>query len=92
MWLLVSFLQEQVANRPEAFQKSPALCSCPPGGQPSEDPVCHLPQPVTLTKAVRDRLSLIHQITSPRAVSVPWGEGVTSASLPHVEFSLRLLF
>ncbi|NXF35192.1 WDR90 protein, partial [Nyctibius bracteatus] len=35
----------------------------------SEDPV-H--QPVTLTKAVRDRLSLVHQITSPKAVSAPW--------------------
>lgn len=92
MWLFVSFLREQVANRPEGFQKSPALSSCHPGGKPSEDPVRQLPQPVTLTKAVRDRLSLIHQITSPRAVSVPWREGVTSAFLPHMEFSLRLLF
>ncbi|NWZ18646.1 WDR90 protein, partial [Asarcornis scutulata] len=58
----------------DSIQKS---CSSPAaGGQPSEDPVCQLPQPVTLTKAVRDRLSLIHQITSPRAVSVPWREGV----------------
>ncbi|KAF1471371.1 WD repeat-containing protein 90, partial [Pygoscelis antarcticus] len=38
----------------------------------SEDPIQQLPQPVTLTKAVRDRLSLIHQITSPKAVSAPW--------------------
>ncbi|KAK0687682.1 WDR90 protein, partial [Pygoscelis papua] len=38
----------------------------------SEDPVQQLPQPVTLTKAVCDRLSLIHQITSPKAVSAPW--------------------
>ncbi|KAM6407489.1 WD repeat-containing protein 90 [Rhynochetos jubatus] len=45
--------------------------SCPgpaAGGQVSEDPVCQLPQTVTLTKAVRDRLSLIHQITSPKAM------------------------
>ncbi|NXA30062.1 WDR90 protein, partial [Ibidorhyncha struthersii] len=38
----------------------------------SEDPIRQLPQPVTLTKAVRDRLSLIHQITSPKAVSTLW--------------------
>ncbi|NWH17989.1 WDR90 protein, partial [Grus americana] len=51
------------------IQKS---CSDPAaGGQVSEDPVCQLPQPVTLTKAVRDRLSLIHQITSTKAVSMP---------------------
>ncbi|XP_051487835.1 WD repeat-containing protein 90 isoform X1 [Apus apus] len=37
--------------------------SCP-GGQVLEEPVHQLPQ---LTKAVRDRLSLIHQITSPKA-------------------------
>ncbi|NWX47793.1 WDR90 protein, partial [Steatornis caripensis] len=46
--------------------------SCPGAAAVSEDPVCPLPQPVTLTKAVRDRLSLIHQITGPKAVSVPW--------------------
>ncbi|NXT90498.1 WDR90 protein, partial [Anhinga rufa] len=46
--------------------------SCPGPAAVSEDPVCQLPQPVTLTKAVRDRLSLIHQITSPKAVSAPW--------------------
>ncbi|NXV45983.1 WDR90 protein, partial [Uria aalge] len=40
---------------------------CPGPAAVSEDP-----QPVTLTKAVRDRLSLIHQITSPKAVSAPW--------------------
>ncbi|NXP43883.1 WDR90 protein, partial [Heliornis fulica] len=38
----------------------------------SEDPSCRLTQPVMLTKAVRDRLSLIHQITSPKTVSAPW--------------------
>ncbi|NXK22164.1 WDR90 protein, partial [Arenaria interpres] len=41
--------------------------SCPAPAAVSEDP-----QPVTLTKAVRDRLSLVHQITSPKAVSAPW--------------------
>ncbi|NXK11418.1 WDR90 protein, partial [Herpetotheres cachinnans] len=46
--------------------------SCPGLAAVSEDPVCQLPQPVTLTKAVRDRLSLIHQITSPKAVSALW--------------------
>ncbi|NXI39050.1 WDR90 protein, partial [Galbula dea] len=38
----------------------------------SEDPVHQLSQPVMLTKAVRDRLSLIRQITTPKAVSAPW--------------------
>ncbi|KAM6299212.1 WD repeat-containing protein 90 [Aegotheles albertisi] len=45
--------------------------SCPgpaAGDQVSEDPIHQLPQPVMLTKAVRDRLSLIHQITSPKAM------------------------
>ncbi|NXJ32215.1 WDR90 protein, partial [Ciconia maguari] len=51
----------------DSIQKS---CSGP--AAVSEDPVRQLPQPVTLTKAVRDRLSLIHQITSPKAVSAPW--------------------
>ncbi|NXE85037.1 WDR90 protein, partial [Cochlearius cochlearius] len=46
--------------------------SCPGPAAVWEDPVRQLPQPVTLTKAVRDRVSLIHQITSPRAVSAPW--------------------
>lgn len=50
-----------VSEKPQPFS------SCHPGGQVSKDP-----QPVTLTKAVRDRLSLIHQITSPKAVSAPW--------------------
>ncbi|NXY82188.1 WDR90 protein, partial [Alcedo cyanopectus] len=44
------------------------ICSGPAAA--SEDPVCQLPQMVTLTKAVQDRLSLVHQITSPRAVSL----------------------
>ncbi|NXK55551.1 WDR90 protein, partial [Chauna torquata] len=51
----------------DSIQKS---CSGPAAA--SEDPVRQLPQLVTLTKAVRDRLSLIQQITSPKAVSVPW--------------------
>ncbi|NXX23231.1 WDR90 protein, partial [Podargus strigoides] len=46
--------------------------SCPTPAAASEDPVCQLPQLVTLTKAVRDRLSLVHRITSPKAVSAPW--------------------
>ncbi|NWX15073.1 WDR90 protein, partial [Aegotheles bennettii] len=48
--------------------------SCPGPAAVSEDPIHQLPQPVTLTKAVRDRLSLIHQITSPKAVSALWGK------------------
>ncbi|NXN37208.1 WDR90 protein, partial [Rhinoptilus africanus] len=40
---------------------------CPGPAAVSEDA-----QPVTLTKAVRDRLSLVHQITSPKAVSAAW--------------------
>ncbi|NWQ91109.1 WDR90 protein, partial [Burhinus bistriatus] len=46
--------------------------SCPGPVAVSEDSIRQLPQPVTLTKAVRDRLSLIHQITSPKAVSALW--------------------
>ncbi|NXL37215.1 WDR90 protein, partial [Glaucidium brasilianum] len=46
--------------------------SCASPAAVLEDPVHQLPQPVTLTKAVRDRLSLIHQITSPKAVSALW--------------------
>ncbi|XP_072205152.1 WD repeat-containing protein 90 isoform X2 [Excalfactoria chinensis] len=34
----------------------------------SEEPLGQLPQPVMLTKAVRDRLSLVQQVTSPKAV------------------------
>ncbi|XP_009951241.1 PREDICTED: WD repeat-containing protein 90, partial [Leptosomus discolor] len=55
--------------------------SCP-GGQVSEDPVCQLPQPVTLTKAVRDRLSLVHQITSPKAM--PRRCPVITKNIPEV--------
>ncbi|NXJ80329.1 WDR90 protein, partial [Trogon melanurus] len=46
--------------------------SCPSPEAVLEDSVHQLPQPVTLTKVVRDRLSLVHQITSPEAVSAPW--------------------
>ncbi|NWI66893.1 WDR90 protein, partial [Todus mexicanus] len=46
--------------------------SCPTPMAALEDPIHQLPQPVTLTKAVQDRLSLIQQITSPKAVSAPW--------------------
>lgn len=51
------------------FPKSPTCSFCHPGDQVSEDPVHQPPQLVMLTKAVRDRLSLVHQITSPKAVS-----------------------
>ncbi|NWS64489.1 WDR90 protein, partial [Chunga burmeisteri] len=46
--------------------------SCPGPVAVSEDPIHQLLQPVMLTKAVCDRLSLIHQITSPKAVSALW--------------------
>ncbi|NXL87218.1 WDR90 protein, partial [Alectura lathami] len=48
--------------------------SCSSPAAASEEPLRQLPQPVMLTKAVRDRLSLVRHITSPRAVSVPWTE------------------
>ncbi|NWU90787.1 WDR90 protein, partial [Upupa epops] len=38
----------------------------------SEDPFCQLPQQVMLTKTVCDHLSLIPQITNPKAVSSSW--------------------
>ncbi|XP_074454129.1 WD repeat-containing protein 90 isoform X1 [Larus michahellis] len=50
------------------------------GGQVSKDP-----QPVTLTKAVRDRLSLIHQITSPKAM--PRRRPVITRSIPEVHLT-----
>lgn len=53
-----------------AFPGSPISSSCHPGGQTPEDPIQQ--QPVALTSAVRDRLSLIQQITSPKAVSASW--------------------
>ncbi|XP_064318212.1 WD repeat-containing protein 90 isoform X4 [Phalacrocorax carbo] len=62
--------------------------SCPgpvAGGQVLEDPVHQLPQPVTLTKAVRDRLSLIHQITSPKAM--PHRCPVMTKSIPEVHLA-----
>ncbi|XP_049647753.1 WD repeat-containing protein 90 isoform X1 [Accipiter gentilis] len=55
------------------------------GGQVSGDPLCQLPQPVTLTKAVRDRLSLIHQITSPKAM--PRRCPVITKSIPEVNLT-----
>ncbi|NWQ78392.1 WDR90 protein, partial [Columbina picui] len=51
----------------DSIQKS---CSGPVAV--SKDPVHQPPQSVMLTKAVRDRLSLVHQITSPKAVSALW--------------------
>ncbi|NWU72761.1 WDR90 protein, partial [Pterocles burchelli] len=47
-------------------------CSSGEAGWVLEDPIQQMSQPVTLTKAVRDRLSLVQQITSPKAVSAPW--------------------
>ncbi|XP_074014459.1 WD repeat-containing protein 90 [Numenius arquata] len=59
----------------DSIQKS---CPAPAaGGQVSEDP-----QPVMLTKAVRDRLSLVHQITSPKAM--PRRCPVITKSIPEV--------
>ncbi|XP_061849594.1 WD repeat-containing protein 90 isoform X2 [Colius striatus] len=50
----------------DSIQKS---CASPAaGGQSPADPGCQLPQPGALAKALRDRLSLVHQITSPEAV------------------------
>ncbi|XP_074866919.1 WD repeat-containing protein 90 isoform X2 [Carettochelys insculpta] len=61
-------------------------CSSPASGvQALEDPIRHLPRPVTLTKAVRDRVSLIQQITSPKDVS-RWSPLVTK-SIPEVHLA-----
>ncbi|NXE98126.1 WDR90 protein, partial [Menura novaehollandiae] len=46
--------------------------SCPSPGAVPEEPGRPLSQPVTFTRAVCDRLSLVHHITSPKAVSAPW--------------------
>ncbi|NXI76746.1 WDR90 protein, partial [Rhipidura dahli] len=54
------------------FQRSSTCCLCCPGDQVLEEPGRTLTQPVTLSRAVCDRLSLIHHITSPKAVSTPW--------------------
>ncbi|XP_009875977.1 PREDICTED: WD repeat-containing protein 90, partial [Apaloderma vittatum] len=62
--------------------------SCPgpeAGGQVSEDSVHQLPQPVMLTKVGRDRLSLVHQITSPEAV--PRRRPVITKSIPEVHLT-----
>ncbi|NXB22579.1 WDR90 protein, partial [Rhagologus leucostigma] len=42
------------------------------GAQVLEEPGRPLTQPVTLSRAVCDHLSLVHHITSPKAVSAPW--------------------
>ncbi|XP_062444576.1 WD repeat-containing protein 90 [Rhea pennata] len=64
----------------DSIQKS---CSSPAtGGQGLEDAYHQLPQPVTLTKAVRDRLSLIQQITSPKAM--PRRCPLITKSIPEV--------
>ncbi|XP_069726130.1 WD repeat-containing protein 90 [Phaenicophaeus curvirostris] len=62
--------------------------SCPSpvaGGQDPEDPVCQLPQPLMLTKAIRDRLSLVHQLTSPKAM--PHRSPVVTKSIPEVHLA-----
>ncbi|NXK90310.1 WDR90 protein, partial [Formicarius rufipectus] len=46
--------------------------SCPSPVAALEKPICQLLPTVTLTRAVCDRLSLIHHITSPKAVSALW--------------------
>ncbi|XP_074742639.1 WD repeat-containing protein 90 isoform X2 [Strix uralensis] len=67
----------------DSIQKS---CASPAaGGRVSEDPVRQLPQPVTLTKAVRDRLSLIHQITSPKAM--PRRRPLIAKTIPEVHLT-----
>ncbi|NWS74263.1 WDR90 protein, partial [Crotophaga sulcirostris] len=66
---------EAVLPRVDAlgFGKSPTCSSCGhTGGQDPEDTIHQMPPPMMLTKAVRDRLSLVHQMTSPKAVSAPW--------------------
>ncbi|XP_064528587.1 WD repeat-containing protein 90 isoform X6 [Pseudopipra pipra] len=62
--------------------------SCPSpaaGDGASEEPVRQLPPPVTLTRAVCDRLSLIHHITSPKAV--PRRSPVITKSIPEVHLT-----
>ncbi|KAM6320084.1 WD repeat-containing protein 90 [Podargus strigoides] len=66
-------------------RKSPTCSSCHPDGRASEDPVCQLPQLVTLTKAVRDRLSLVHRITSPKAM--PHRCPLITKSIPEVHWT-----
>ncbi|NXG18129.1 WDR90 protein, partial [Grallaria varia] len=46
--------------------------SCPSPVAVLEKPICQLPPPVTFARALCDRLSLIHHITSPKAVSALW--------------------
>ncbi|XP_064376546.1 WD repeat-containing protein 90 isoform X2 [Dromaius novaehollandiae] len=67
----------------DSIQKS--CSSLAAGGQVLEDPVHQLPQPVTLTKAVRDRLSLIQQITSPKAM--PRRCPLITKSIPEVHLT-----
>ncbi|XP_067407333.1 WD repeat-containing protein 90 isoform X2 [Emydura macquarii macquarii] len=61
-------------------------CSSPAAGvQVLEDPIRHLPRPVTLTKAVRDRVSLIQQITSPK--DMPRWSPLVTKSIPEVHLA-----
>ncbi|XP_052535941.1 WD repeat-containing protein 90 isoform X1 [Tympanuchus pallidicinctus] len=67
----------------DSIQRS---CSSPvAGGHNSEEPLGQLPQPVTLTKAVRDRLSLVQQITSPKAM--PHRCTAAAGSIPEVHLA-----
>ncbi|NWS46281.1 WDR90 protein, partial [Probosciger aterrimus] len=61
----IRFPSEGPKGPKDSIQKS-----CPGPAAAPEDPVRQ--QPVALTSAVRDRLSLIQQITSPKAVSASW--------------------
>ncbi|XP_019363134.1 PREDICTED: WD repeat-containing protein 90 isoform X1 [Gavialis gangeticus] len=55
------------------------------GGRVVEDTARELPRPVTLTKAVRDRLSLIQQITSPK--DMPHQPPLVTESIPEVHLT-----
>uniref|UniRef100_A0A8C6VNU7 WD repeat domain 90 n=1 Tax=Naja naja TaxID=35670 RepID=A0A8C6VNU7_NAJNA len=51
---------------PEVFL--PCFSSLFPAGRPKDEPVTQIPKDVSLSKPVRDRVSLIQQITSPKEV------------------------
>ncbi|NXN82297.1 WDR90 protein, partial [Bombycilla garrulus] len=64
----IRFPSEGAKPRHDSIQKS---CPRPTAGD-QEEPGCPLPQPVTLSRAVCDHLSLVQQTASPEAVSAPW--------------------
>lgn len=72
------------------FQKSSTCSLCCPGDPVLEEPGRPLTQPVTLSRAVCDRLSLVHHITSPKAVSAPWRRLQLLPSCFPWSFSLHL--